>query len=308
MGTGINRREFLAAGVAAGAAASPLCAWANVASPTASAGRFGLRFAPHFGTFRHHAGDDPIDQIKFMADAGFAAVEDIGLLRRPPSTLEKIRKELDRHRMTPGLFVASADYGNPTFGSGRDDLRRQVLRDMQQAVDVSRRLGAPWCVIVAGKLDPRIPLEVQHAHAIDTLRRCIDLAEGAGLTILLEATDHCTLRPRMLVHNLERASALCRAVSSPQCRVLFDVYQQQAAGHDPLEALSRAGDNVGYIQVGDFPGRKEPGTGTIDFHRLFAWLKHCGYQGLVGMEHGNSLPGKGGEVALCEAYATYDPR
>jgi hydroxypyruvate isomerase len=303
----INRRGFLAAGAAAGLTAAPaLRAFAGEAAP--ETGRFHLRYAPHFGMFRHHAGEDPVDQITFLADSGFAAVEDSGLLRKSDSLLEKIRRELEQRGVAPGLFVAHADYGNPTFASGRDDLRRQVLRDVRRAADVAERLGARWCTVVPGKRDSRLPLAVQTARAIDTLRWCVEIAEPRGLVLLLEPIDHHTRRPHMWLHSLEQAHAVCRAVANPACRLLFDVYQRQLSGCEPLAALGEAWDSVGYIQVGDYPGRKEPGTGSIEYRELFAWLKARQYRGLVGMEHGNSLPGKPGELAVCAAYEAHDPR
>ena len=43
---------------------------------------FGLRYAPHFGMFRAHAGNDLVDQLKFMKDEGFTALEDNGMKGR----------------------------------------------------------------------------------------------------------------------------------------------------------------------------------------------------------------------------------
>ena len=60
------------------------------------------------------------------------------------------------------------------------------------------------------------------------------------------------------------------------------------------------------MQVGDNPGRKEPGTGEINYANVFAHLKRKGYTGVVGMEHGNSKPGVDGERAVVEAYRTAD--
>jgi hydroxypyruvate isomerase len=198
--------------------------------------------------------------------------------------------------------------GNPTFASGRDDLQRGVLRDKRRAVEVAQRTRARWCAVVPGKLDPRLPLDAQMHHAVDTLQRCVEIVEPAGLTLLLEPIDHGTRRPRLLLHRLEQAHAVCRAIDSPACRILFDVYRQQSRGRDALAALNRVWDQVGYVQVGDFPGRKEPGTGTIDYRRLFSWLAARDYRGLVGAEHGNSQPGKPGERAVCAAYEMHDPR
>ena len=72
----MQRRDFLLGGLAAGAAtmASP-----STAAQEAGAKRqFKLRYGPHFGMFRHSAGDDLLDQLRFMADQGFTAFEDNG--------------------------------------------------------------------------------------------------------------------------------------------------------------------------------------------------------------------------------------
>ena len=258
--------------------------------------------------FRQRGGEDLVDQIRFMADEGFAAVEDHGLTAKPTSLVERIGKELLRRDMTMGLFVATANYGEPTFASGRPDLRDWVLHDMRQAVDTAQRVGGRWCAVVPGKLDSRLPIQKQTVNAIDLLKRCVDIVEPAGLTLLIEPLQHGTRQPRLFLHSLEQSRMICRAVDSPCCRILFDAYHMQVAGRDPVQSLLSAWNEVGYVQVGDYPGRKEPGTGTIDFRHLFSLLEARGYEGMVGMEHGNSLPGEDGENRVIAAYADHDPR
>ncbi len=305
----INRREFIGASLSAGAAMVPLCSAPALTHETVqhASGRFRLQYAPHFGMFAQHAGDDPIDQIKFMADAGFAAVEDHGLMAKSDSLLQRIGNEIERHDMTMGLFVATTDYGDPTFASGRGDLRRRVLSDMQRAVDVAQTVGARWCTVVPGKVDRRLSLQQQMLNAIDLLKRCVEIVEPSGLTLLLEPLDHGGGQPGLFLHDLAQARVLCRAVNHPCCRVLVDVYHQRVAGRDPLQSLLSVWDELGYIQVGDYPGRKEPGTGTIDYRRLFSLLARRGYEGPVGMEHGNASPGKVGEQNVIAAYESHDP-
>ena len=70
--------------------------------------------------------------------------------------------------------------------------------------------------------------------------------------------------------------------------------------------MEKAWDEIAYIQVGDNPGRKEPTTGEINYRNIFRWLHARGYDGVVGMEHGLSKPGKKGEAALIEAYRECD--
>ena len=69
-------------------------------------------------------------------------------------------------------------------------------------------------------------------------------------------------------------------------------------------------DEIGYFQIGDEPGRCEPGTGEINYKNI---LKHI-YQKskadnkdfILGMEHFNSIDGVEGEKALLQAYLEAD--
>ncbi len=71
--------------------------------------------------------------------------------------------------------------------------------------------------------------------------------------------------------------------------------------------MDRAWSEIPYAQFGDNPVRKDPGTGEINYANIFAHLKKKGYTGVLGMEHGNSKPGKEGELAVVEAYRKTDP-
>jgi len=51
---------------------------------------FNLNFAPHDGMFKNHAGNDFVDQIKFMHEMGFRSIEDNGMLGRSKEEQEKI--------------------------------------------------------------------------------------------------------------------------------------------------------------------------------------------------------------------------
>jgi hydroxypyruvate isomerase len=120
----------------------------------------------------------------------------------------------------------------------------------------------------------------------------------------LEPLNHWGRHPQMFLHSVAQAAEICRAVGSEHCKVLFDVYHQSVTEPDAFELIDRYWDSIGYFQIGDSPGRKEPGTGNFDFRRLFAMTDERGYNGIFGMEHGNSMPGIEGERAVLEAYRT----
>ena len=63
---------------------------------------------------------------------------------------------------------------------------------------------------------------------------------------------------------------------------------------------------IAYIQIGDNPGRKEPTTGEINYKNVFKWIHEKGFDGVLGMEHGNSKDGKVGEQTVIDAYKQVD--
>jgi hydroxypyruvate isomerase len=75
---------------------------------------------------------------------------------------------------------------------------------------------------------------------------------------------------------------------------------------DMMAHLEDAWSEIADFQIGDNPGRKEPGTGEMNYRNLFRHIRQKGYDGVFGMEHGNSKPGKEGEQALIDAYVTAD--
>ena len=50
------------------------------------------------------------------------------------------------------------------------------------------------------------------------------------------------------------------------------------------------------------------GSGEINYANVFRHIRDKGFDGIFGMEHGNSRPGAEGERAVIEAYRSVDPR
>ena len=267
---------------------------------------FRLRYAARFDKFTSLAGNDPIDQLKFMADQGFAAFEDSNMQPRPVELQEKIGKELVRLGMEMGTFIATKDLDKPTFTSGNKDLREKVLAEMRAAVEVAKRLRAKWFTVVPGTVDHTLPMDYQTANMIDTLKYCCDICEPAGMVMIVEPLNHWVDHPGMFLTRIPQAYLICKSVGSPCCKILDDLYHQQITECNLIGNLDKAWEEIAYIQVGDHPGRNEPTTGEINYKNIFRHLYNKGYQGLIGMEHGNSRPGPEGERAVIDAYVEVD--
>ena len=103
-----------------------------------------------------------------------------------------------------------------------------------------------------------------------------------------------------------QAFLICRAVNSPSCKILDDLYHQQITEGNLIPNIDRSWSEIGYFQTGDNPGRKEPGTGEINYRNVFGHIHAKGFDGILGMEHGNSRGGKEGERAVIDAYVEAD--
>lgn len=308
----LGRREFLTAGIAAAAMAAATTGKAqettgtqNQKSPSGKSGRFKMLYAPHFGSFDKHAGKDIYDQLKFMSDEGFRALEDNGLPKRPVADQEKIGKELDRLGFTMGVFVAHMDFENPTFTTKDPEIRQKIITDITNSVDIAKRVNAKWATIVLGQINPKIDYDYQMVNAIETLKYCAEIYEKAGLVMVMEPLNPWN-HPKLFLTKISQAYAICKAVNSPAVKILDDLYHQQITEGNLIPNLNEAWDEIPYYQVGDNPGRKEPGTGEINFKNIFKHLHDKGYRGVIGMEHGKLNDTKEGERALINAYAEAD--
>ena len=134
------------------------------------------------------------------------------------------------------------------------------------------------------------------------LRMAVAVVGGLiGAVLLLEALN-CVDRPGMLFPEITEAAEIIRAVDSPLCRLVFDVYHVQAQSGDLIGNIDRCWDEIGYFQIGDNPGRFEPGTGEINFVSILSHFHGRGYRGIVDMEHKVKGEGATGEAAMLAAY------
>ena len=266
---------------------------------------FDLHYAPHFGMFKNHAGPNELDQLQFMYDQGFTALEDNELMERPVALQEKIGEKLAKLNMKMGVFVIKFDgfFDKQTMTTGKKEWTDLFLASCRKAVDTSKRVNAKWATVVPGNFTRDLPIGIQTGHVIDNLKRAVEILEPAGLTMVLEPLSD---NPDLFLRYSDQTYGICRAVNSPSCKILFDMYHMQRNEGNLIANMDKCWDEIAYFQIGDNPGRKEPTTGEVNYQNIFKHLKQKGYTGVLGMEHGNSKPGKEGELALIDAYRKSD--
>ncbi|MBC8111640.1 MAG: TIM barrel protein [Verrucomicrobia bacterium] len=265
---------------------------------------FNLKYAPHFGMFENSAGKDLIAQLQFMAAQGFMALEDNGMMNRSTAEQEKIGKELSRLGMSMGVFVIDGgDNWKTSLTSGKTEFVENFVKTCKQAVEVAKRCNAKWMTVVPGFYDNSKSIHFQTAHVVEALRKGAAIFEPHGLIMVLEPLSDT---PDLFLRYSDQTYAICKAVNSPSCKLLFDIYHMQRNEGNLIANMERCWSEIAYVQIGDNPGRKEPTTGEINYKNVFRWLFEKGFQGVMGMEHGNAKPGAAGETSLIQAYLASD--
>jgi hydroxypyruvate isomerase len=304
-----TRRDFLRT-AALGAAAAALGPRPGLARPQAAAGaapggKFKLKYAPSPGTFEAHAGKNTADQLKFIADQGFSAWFDNGLMGRPAAEQEALAKESARLGLTIGPFVVYADFAVESFVIKDAAITEMLIGRFKTAVETGKRTGCRWALAVPGRYNQRLDWDYQTANVVENLKRFAGICEPAGLVIVLEPLnpkDH----PGLFLTKMAQAYQISKAVGSPSVKILDDMYHQQITEGNIIPNIDACWDELAAFHIGDSPGRREPGTGEMNYRNIFKHIHGKGYQGVLCCEHGRSKPGLEGEKAFLAAYRAAD--
>ena len=304
----MQRRKFMQQTVLAGGsflAATTAMAHTKAGDLLEETKPFQCNYGIHDGMFNNLAGPDFIEQIKFAYSIGFRAIEDNGMMSRTPEMQTKIGDTLAKLGMSMGVFVNQFDTWpvKTSMTNGDKVWRDKFIQFCKESVEVAKRCHAKWITVVPGNYERTLPEGFQTANVIECMRRGSEILEPHGLIMVMEPLSDT---PDLFLRRSDQTYAICKAVNSPSCKILFDMYHMQRNQGDMIPNIDKAWDEIGYFQIGDNPGRKEPGTGEVNYKNIFKHIYAKGFRGVYGMEHGMAGTGKEGELALIKAYREAD--
>lgn len=221
-----------------------------------------------------------LDRFKAAADAGFKAVECIFLYDHAP---EVIAKQLQSNNLE--MVLMNSPHGNWDAGErglaaleGREDDFRAAV---EKVVPLAVATGCRGYHVMPGVCDPTPDALARYKDSICwTAERFAD----HGLDVFLEPINRRDV-PGFMLHSFDLAAAVVEEIDMPNVKLQFDVYHRQILHGDIVRGLERLMPIIGHIQIADVPERHEPGTGEINFGRVFDTLDELGYDGWVGCEY-----------------------
>lgn len=299
----MDRRTFC---TLAGGSVAALATGRLTHGATNDAEPFQAKFAPHLNLLPT-APEGFLPQLQFAYDLGFRAWEENWLSRQEPELQEEIAAFMEEKGMELGVTVISGGQGVRFYDPTEEGVEK-ILGDMRKGVELAKRTGQTNMTMIPGPRDESTPREEQLEKSVDLMRRCCDVVEEQGIILALEPLSHGVGGGPPLLRSFEDGHRLCELVNRKSCKLLADFYHegQIGNGEELIENAEKVWDQVSYVQYGASPGRKEPGTGKLDYVAVTKWLREKGYTGIIGMEHGASKQGEEGLEALLAAYRRID--
>jgi hydroxypyruvate isomerase len=190
---------------------------------------------------------------------------------------------IDRALKSEGVKLAGLVV-NPRCGLIDETKLDFFVEAMTKSIAATKRLGGRGVVVAGGPAFNGETPASGHISAVKLLRAIAPVAEREGITIWLENLNSKIDHKSFLLDTAKECLDILDEVNSPAIKLMYDAYHSVVMGESPRDILCRA-HRIGHIQVADTNGRREPGTGTIDWADFMATLKQSGYQGDIGLEY-----------------------
>lgn len=234
------------------------------------------------------AGFDAVEMWGPTGGDGLSGAKDIPALK---AALEETGVELTAQLIEPRTQFLIPPKDHRPFFEGLD-----------RGVAVAQELGCPRIIVNSGTGFGGSPRAAQLDELITIFSKATEHIEGSGVTLILEAVNVRVDHPGQLLDRTSEAAYIARGVDSPFFGVLYDLYHSLVEGEDPAAELQNARDVIRYVEIGDAPGRGEPGTGTVDWPSVLTAIESAGYTGPIGLEY-RPVAGSAESVKLIQQLA-----
>ncbi len=227
------------------------------------------------------------ERYEAAARAGFRGVE-VAFPYEVPAP--EMARRLDDNGLTLVQVLAPFDWDAGLRGiAALPDRVDECRASVERAIEYSVGTGKPMIHVMAGNVGPGMDRARCMATLEANLAHAADLARREGITIIIEPC--CGARfPEFIYKRIDEGVQLIQRLGRDNLKLCFDTFHVQMEEGAITPKLEAAWPHIGHIQVGNVPGRHEPGTGEIHFPYLFEQIERLGWQGWIGCEYAPSGP------------------
>lgn len=228
-----------------------------------------------------------LDRYDAAAAAGFQGVEVAFPYDYPAA---EIAARLSSNRLQLVQILSPFDWDAGERGLAALPGKEQAFRaSIHTAIDYAVQVGKPMIHVMPGNMTPDLDRTRCMELFLENIGWAADRMKEAGITLILEPC--CRARfPQFLYHRIEEGVQVCETLGRDNVKLCFDSFHIQMEQGAIADRLQAVWPHIGHIQVGDVPGRHEPGTGEIRFQSLFELIERLGWERWIGCEYAPSGP------------------
>lgn len=222
-------------------------------------------------------------RFKEAKEQGFSAVE----IQFPYAlTPDFIRHELNKQHLKLVLFNVAADdllQGGEGLAAVPEK-QSQFKQAVANAVTYAKVLKPEVINILPGCCFDKTRLPLYQQTFRQNLRYALEAFSPLGIKTVFEAVNTLDM-PGFIINNSHQMLELMAEINHPDLFIQYDIYHMLMMQEAPAKFITQYADKIAHIQFADCPGRHQPGTGSVDYTRLFSVIEASGYQGWVGAEY-----------------------
>lgn len=215
--------------------------------------------------------------------SGFDAVE---FLFPYPAGLNAVQQAAREAELAVVLFnLPAGDWDRGERGIAiLPDRRAEFREGVAEAVRYAKALGVERLNCLVGRRPDELPESDARAVLRENVRYAAEELAKAGLTLMLEPVNPYDI-PGFFLNRTREAVELMGEVGMPNLRIQYDIYHLQRTQGEIIGTFRALQDKIGHIQIADNPGRHQPGSGELNYARIFSALEEASYAGYIGLEY-----------------------
>ena len=196
------------------------------------------------------------ERVKKAAQVGFKYVElwwVDGSFKGTPDQLAKLAQQ-------NGVTITNTVVNSPdgSIGGGLTDPRKDKTTWLERArttITFTKDAQIPASIVLTGNRVADLTDSQMMASTIEWLKPAVDIAEKAGITLLLEVLNDKYDHPGYWLTSSDKGAEICRQIGSRRLRILFDCYHMQIMEGDLVNHIERNFDVIGHFHSAGVPGR-----------------------------------------------------
>ncbi|MFC2159276.1 hydroxypyruvate isomerase family protein [Actinomycetota bacterium] len=203
--------------------------------------------------------------------------------------IDKIRDECVKNDISVAAFI-----GNTRGQMVNPEDNKDLITGIGQSIKIAKELQCNNLLLTTNILGedrsvlptPADLTEMDKKKNIEkVLSELAPIAEKSGITMVLEPLNVLVDHPGYFLDNSKIGFEVLNKVNSPNIKLLYDIYHMQIMEGNIINTLENNIDLIGHIHIADVPGRREPGTGEINYSNIYNKLVELDYKNYAGFEY-----------------------